>query len=353
MSSKRTSNKYSSKKKIFKTKLLLLIVGIFVLVIGSILFFYPKKNAKTTNVVWYVDEGIATNWEKILAEAPKEFAPYHKEGSVKILGSETPIPADASGFVVTTKRLAGVQLKNNQGSEQNSASKEELPIIFAYERLARTRRYGDAYVLALDPWFIFNKRTTPSLTRERIIAPDQSNLGGLLLLPGRDQKAVSSWTARLLQESPGRFIQDKAMWNEVRRNLFQTGAFQDGGFSYSWNEVIFTLLGNTECWVYAPVSRLRTLPDYRTTQIEAFVFPEPGDSFGLQAELLWLIPFGLDNAGDTKNLLDWLNSAEAQSVIAAVTTWIPAHPDCPPYNPVAQTARIAWLTSSFVWEFTE
>jgi hypothetical protein len=157
-----------------------------------------------------------------------------------------------------------------------------------------------------------------------------------------------------LQEGVDRFVQDKAKWNEVKQTLFQTGAFQEGGISSNWNDVLFYLLGTQECWTYAPVSRLRTQPDYRTSQIEASLFPEPGDGFSLQAEMLWLIPFGLADADkNTKNFLDWLNSAEAGSIIANITTWIPAHPDCPPYNPVAQTARIAWLTSSAVWELTD
>ncbi|MDR0879074.1 MAG: hypothetical protein LBN21_13590 [Treponema sp.] len=347
-------NKEKTKTNRINKKRLLLIIGIMVLSISTIVFIYLQKSEKAKNFVWYVDESFAAHWEKILAQAPKEFERFLQEGNIQIINSETAIPADTYGYIVTTNRLNALQLKNNQGNEQNSSSKEEVPAVIAYERLARSRVYKGAYVLALDPWLIFSKRSTPPLSRERIIAPAQGTQDTLLLLPGRDKKAVNSWAARLLQESTSSFIQDKASWNEVKGDLFRSGVFQEGAISSNWNEVLFTLLGTRECWTYAPISRLRTQSDYRTSQIEAFIFPEPGDNFSLQADILWLIPFGINDSNkQTKNLFNWLDSMEAGSVIAASTTWIPAHPDCPPYNPAAQTARIAWLTSSYVWELTE
>jgi hypothetical protein len=117
--------------------------------------------------------------------------------------------------------------------------------------------------------------------------------------------------------------------------------------------VWYFLFGDDPAWVYAPMSRVRDLPDYRSSILEATVFPEPGNgnTIGFQAQILWAIP-----AGDARTLsklkkpLEWLKSAGTQTIIADTLRWLPANPEGQPYDPAAMSARIVWLTASYVWE---
>jgi hypothetical protein len=75
------------------------------------------------------------------------------------------------------------------------------------------------------------------------------------------------------------------------------------------------------------------------------------DEFGIQANLLWAIPFGDEKAlSNLEPASVWLHSAEAQTLIANTLGWIPAHRDGKPFNILVYNAQMAWFTSSYVWQ---
>jgi hypothetical protein len=107
-------------------------------------------------------------------------------------------------------------------------------------------------------------------------------------------------------------------------------------------------------WLYAPLSRIRRLSPYRMGVLDATRFPEREDwnVYGIQAEVLWALPFG--RKGDREKLdrrvRDWLRSARVQTIIANTIGWIPAHPQGTPYNTVSYESQMAWINSSFIWQ---
>jgi hypothetical protein len=301
--------------------------GILLAALGMILAATLNRPRYT----WYVEEGLEDAWREVLETAPSPPRFFKKE--LLILKPEEAVPEGARGFVITTRRA-------------RSAGPVTL-----YPRLSFTLEYEGAHVLALDPWMVFRNHQFPSLTRSRL---DSAAGGeGALLIAGGDPASVRAWTARLIQESPGVFPAERERWETVEASLFTNGRFRRGAATFTWQDVWFFLLGNDTAWAYAPISKVRELPNYRSSMLEATVFPEPAgaDRFGMQARILWAIPAG--NRSTLSNLerpLKWLKDRETQTLIADILQWIPADPDSEPYDPAAMSARIAWLTSSYVWE---
>ncbi|MFP3043948.1 hypothetical protein LQZ19_19215 [Treponema primitia] len=280
-------------------------------------------------LTWYVEEGLESPWRRILntGSPPRGF-----KRDVRILKpGETP-PRKGQGFIITRKR------------------EESGQAVTVYPRLSFDLEYQGAMVLALDPWMVFRNHQYPSLTRDRIV----SKVGeGVLLIPGSDPDAVRAWAARLLEQPEGEFPQGPEQWQEAESSLFTSISFPRGSISFNWQDVWQILLGKDISWTYAPLSRVRDLPAYRSNILEATVFPGPGENrFGLQAEILWAIPQG--SPGVKPKLKEaavlWLKSGETQTLIADTLRWLPAAPEGKPFNPAAMSARLAWLTCSYVWE---
>ena len=87
-----------------------------------------------------------------------------------------------------------------------------------YYRLAYDLEYEGSLVLALDPWMVFQKHSSPALALDRALSASGGN--GLLLMPGKEPAAVQALTARLVQESPGKFSSDESGWQDCENNLF-------------------------------------------------------------------------------------------------------------------------------------
>jgi hypothetical protein len=68
--------------------------------------------------------------------------------------------------------------------------------------------------------------------------------------------------------------------------------------------------------------------------------------------MLWAIPFGreqdVEKLGDIKT---WLEESRTQTVLANALGWIPANPTGASYNTISRSARLAYLSSSFIWTF--
>jgi hypothetical protein len=290
--------------------------------------------ASRPRYVWYVEEGLESAWSRVIntAGSPKNFKP---ELAVLRPG-ETP-PGKPGGFIITTHR-------------DTHREKTGAPLTI-YPRLSFTLEHEGAHVLALDPWMVFRNHRFPPLTRRRIEAAGGGE--GMLLIPGRDPAAIRAWTARLVQEGPGVFSPDQAVWDAAEASLFADSRFRRGSDAFTWQDVWYFLFGDDPAWVYAPMSRIRDLPDYRSSILEAAVFPGPGegDAIGFQAQILWAVPVGDGRTrSKLKNPLEWLKNAETQTMIADTLRWLPANPGGQPYDPAAMSARIAWLTASYVWE---
>jgi hypothetical protein len=224
-----------------------------------------------------------------------------------------------------------------------------------YRGLAGSVQYGDALILAVDPWLVFRRFTSPSLSREQ--AENGPGESGRILTAGSDGAAVRAWTAQVLQEAPGIFPRDRELWEQTGEQLFLGRLFQTGAGTYTWEEVWPLLLDDEETvWVYAPLSRIRQLPVYQTNVLEADVFPgrPVWNEFGFQAEIHRAVPYGSQkNLKKLEAAADRLRDPSFQALTADTLGWIAASPEADPFNPVSGNARIAWLTSSYVWEITE
>jgi hypothetical protein len=220
--------------------------------------------------------------------------------------------------------------------------------------LSRSREYKGALALAANPWLVFRKHQVSGLSRDRVdsIAGGE----GLLICPGGEGDAVNAWLSQLLQELPGEFPREPAVWQDAGQTLFAGRRFQNGAMGYHWLDVWPLLLREEKAWVYAPINKVRELSSYRMGLLEAGRFPERSgwNQFGVQADVLWAIPFGDEK--QQKKLApaaQWLTSALTQTTIANMINWIPAHPEGVPYNPVTWEAQVAWINSSFVWQGVE
>ena len=282
-------------------------------------------------LVWIVEDHYIGAWEQALGDYPALAGRIVPSSEAK-----DPLPRSWYGY--------------RAGSSQNPLGDDENPLL-VYLGLAGQRHYEDALLLALDPWLVFRRFTSPSLSRED--AENGPGERGRLLIAGGDPAAAWAWTAQLLQESPGVFSHGPGRWEQAQEWLFTSGQFQTGARTFGWEEIWPHLLDEDEVvWVYAPLSRLRALPLVDTNTLEADVFPvRPGwNQFGLQARLFWATPYGSEKNRERLEAAEaLLQGAPFQNLLADSLGWIAAHPEAPPFNPFSWNARISWLTSSYIW----
>jgi hypothetical protein len=318
----KNKNKLFNRKKIIIACLTAGIVLITAVVVYEI-------SARPVNI-WYVERGLEDNWAKILleADAPEVF----KE--TRVWDGAT-LPKEP-GILITTKPW-------------KTDSK-----VSVYPRLAWDLEYQGAIVLALDPWMIFRKHTNPELTVERVLS--ETGGGGVLLLPGKDMDVVKAWTSRFIQDKPGSFPSGNAVWREWEEKLFIGNRFPNGSLTYSWEDVMFRLMGRETAWIYAPLSFIRRYRNPQKAVLEASAFPESGNSgeYSMQAKILWAVPAGSEK--EQKKLaasVKWLKKPDTQTIIANTLEWIPADPYGKPYDPVSFTSHRIWLTADWVYTINE
>jgi hypothetical protein len=247
------------------------------------------------------------------------------------------------GYLITTAAPGGAPTA--------PAGKDAAGPPTVHRDLPRTREAGGAVPLAVDPWLVFRRHTSPVLTRERLETRKKDR--GVLLLPGGERDAVWAWAAQELQEKPGEFPRESGLWHDRMDRLPRDGRFQQGALTYTWEDVWPRLFGGEIAWVYAPLSRIQAFPGSRTSPLEGDRFPEREgwNEYGIHARILWAVPFGDGKAREKmKSAADWLGRAETQTVIAGTLKWAPAHRAAKPVNPLALAAQKAWSGSSFVWE---
>jgi hypothetical protein len=320
-----------NKKTQVGLKIILPVFGILLLVCTGLFFLLQHK------AVWIVEDRYVEVWEKVLASSPSPL----RGAKVIPLSAEGNAPRFRYGYII------------GSAPQPRVSGEDEGPVV--HRRLAETGQDGEALILTVDPWLVFRKFTSPSLSREQ--AENGPGESGRIFMAGSDRAAVLAWTAQLLQETPGVFSHDSELRERTEDQLFSGRVFQTGAGTYTWEEIWPYLLEDDETvWVYAPLSRIRKLPVYQTNILEANVFPgKPGwNEFGFQAEFLRAIPYGSQK--DRKKLepvANWLRDPFTQSSVADALGVIAAHPESEPFNPVSGSARIAWLTASYVWELTE
>jgi hypothetical protein len=286
--------------------------------------------------VWLVEESLSADWNRVLRQSSVR-PPFSR---IQVIPEDGAVPPRTWGFIITTRT-------------SRAAGEGEGPVT-VYPWLSRTREWKGALVLAANPWMVFRKHKDPAPDRRRF--DSFAGGDGVLICPGGEQPAVFAWTSQLLQDSPGSFPGDSLIWREAERDLFTGRRFQNGAMTYRWIDVWPLLYGNSLAWVYAPLNMIRELPSYRMGLLEASRFPEKDgwNEYGVQADLLWAVPFG--GQRQTKKLnraAEWLKDAAIQTDIADIINWIPAHPQGVPYNPVTWEAQVAWINSSFVWQGAE
>jgi hypothetical protein len=295
--------------------------------------------------VWLVDEAYREQWERILDTAPRRIrvmtAP--EDGGRRV-------PGNRYGFIISSR---GPLERAAPASEAEGDGGFALKSLALYEGLSGSQEYQGAMVLALDPWMMFRDFKDPAVSRDRVDAAGGGE--GTLITPGRDWDARWAWAAQLLQRQSGVFPQDQALWQAAVEGMFRNNArFQSGAETYGWMDAMPLLYRSSPAWVYAPLSRIRSQSYQDTGGLEANRYPEPGDwrEFGIQAAMLWAIPFGAEK--NTKKLGDvqtWLTAPATQTAIANALGWIPAHPAGTPYDSISRSARLAYLSSSFIWTF--
>ncbi|TVQ39155.1 MAG: hypothetical protein EA384_07790 [Spirochaetaceae bacterium] len=300
--------------------------------------------------VWVVSAEFAGPWRGVLAAA--DDAPDWPVIELHEEAFESGSARQHYGLLVTAESTVG-----------SNGNDEPHPLV-VHHHLARRAAPDGTIALALDPWLVFRRHTTEQLTYAALGGDQQPappERGGVLLLPGSDQRALRAWTAQLLQEAPGRFSDDIERWDAVRDRLTRGGRFQRGALTYGWEDIWPRLFGPEPAWIYAPLSRVQELPGDRTSVLEADRFPIPDhwNEYGVQARILWAKPFGMQRLRsgsrsdqDLARASEWLRSAEVQTAIAAGLRWVPAHGQARPVNPLAAAARRTWFGSSYVWEDT-
>jgi hypothetical protein len=305
-------------------------LGVILLVLAAGVFFLLRSKP-----AWIVEDVYSKPWEEILADLPP---PQFKK--TVILGPDGVVPRGHFGFIITRR-----------GPEPVEKSGEPAGPVILYPGLANTAEYKGAMVLALDPWMVFRDFKDPVVSRSRVDSPMGGE--GVLIVPGRDRNVVWAWTAQLLQRQPGIFPLEEALWAETAETLFRDRRFQPGALTYGWMDAMLLLYRSSPAWIYAPLSRIRQESPQATSNLEANRFPEREDwhEFGLQADILWAVPFGTER--ELRKLEEtraWLGDPGIQTTIANKLGWIPAHRDGTPYNAIALEARRAWLSSSFIWQ---
>ena len=320
-------------KQIIKNKNILAAFGGLLLVTLALFSSFRSQPA------WIVEDSYVDVWEKVLTDLPSPLK------GAKIIPQSTlkgKPPASRYGYFISSV-------------QQPQVSAAAQDIVRVYRGLAGSQQIENVFPLAVDPWLVFRKYTSAPLTREE--AEHGPAEGGRILTAGADQAANQAWIAQFLQEAPGVFSSDGELWERTGARLFLERRFQSGAMTYSWNELWPHLLADNETvWIYAPLSRIRRLPLYESNSLAADIFPgRPGwNDFGLQAEIIWAIPYGSEkNQEKLEAAGTWLHSAEVQSLLADTLGWLAAHPEAPPYNPVSLSARTYWFTASYVWEMAE
>ena len=284
--------------------------------------------------LWYVDEDLTANWNRVLQESPPP-KPYSRYEVLPRSGDE-PFPKGRFGFIVSRNGPEGERV-------------EGVPVA-VYRDLSRTRVYDGWLTLALDPWMVFRKHYDPEPSR---LFLDSTNERGSLLLPGADSAAVQAWLCQLLQERPGVFIPGDDVWRERSERLMRNYPFQGGAFSYTWVQVWPLLFREGTSWLYAPLSQARGQSSFRVGMLGATRFPNPlgWDRYGMQADVLWAKVQGSEkNIRKIAKVEEWLKDAKTQTVIANTLEWIPAHPSGAAYNTISWESQMAWLRSAYIWQ---
>jgi len=320
-----------NRRKLRKFLLVFAVAGVVLLMacLGVVFYFWPRP-------VWIIEDQYVQTWGKILVASP---SPLPKAKIIPMSAAKSRLSHSWYGYQIDSKYTPP------------TAAEAQGPI--RVYREFRSKTYGGALPLALDPWLVFRKFTSPPLTRQE--AENGSGGNNLILLAGGDRAAVQAWQAQLLQETPGVFSQDETLWEQTETRLLRGNFFQHGAMTYSWNELWPLLLEQGEdVRVYAPLSRIRQQPTHQTNILEADVFPgrRNWNAFGFQTDILWAIPYGdkdWKNRERLRPVETWLRSAEFQTLLADTLGWLSAHPESPPFNPVSGSARIYYLTSSYLW----
>jgi hypothetical protein len=296
--------------------------------------------------LWLPDEAFREQWERILdtAKPPRRLRLVSP-------GEGRSLRRNWRGFIISARgplEREQERQREAQAAEEGAADLPASPLIL-YPRLALTREHDGALLLALDPWMMFRDFKDPAVSRSRVDSPGGGE--GILILPGRDQDARRAWAAQLLQRQSGVFPDDPAAWQAVTEGLFfDNSRFQPGAETYGWLDAMPLLYRSSPAWIYAPLSRIRQQPPLESAGLASDRYPDAEDwhEFGIQAAMLWAVPFG--GAQDKlEDLRLWLADPQTQTVIANTLDWIPAHPEGAPYNAISRSARLAYLSSSFIW----
>jgi hypothetical protein len=289
--------------------------------------------------VWYLEGEIAAAWADILAAGDPPFTlvePYPGEGK---------IPKNRYGYLISAAWREGGP--DAGGVEDSPEAGSPLRI---YPGLSRSRQYGGALVLALNPWMIFSRHQDPLLTRSRVEARGGGE--GRLILPGGERRAAWAWMAQLVQGPPGIFPLRGEAWNPAR--LYRDRRFQQGAATYTWEDAWALFFRERESWMYAPLQIVREMSPYQMGLLRSAPFPEGNGwtEYGIQADILWAIPHkGQEKfSAALEEISLWLKDAKTQTIIANRINWIPAHPGGTSFNPVSREAQFTWISSSFVWQ---
>jgi hypothetical protein len=307
--------------------------------------------------VWYVEEAFMASWGRIVRNSPVPFkkvqplppAGDSRHGLFGFIITRSPEPWFAQGAALPVSEETGAGPSEFPELELSSGGPVRV-----YPWLSQNREWKGALAIAADPWIVFYKRETPVLTWNR--AANTEGGPGFLILPGADRAVVEAWTSQLVQQSPGVFPREPAVWAAAEENLFRGRRFQAGAVNFHWVDVWPLFFREETAWVYAPISRIRELPSYRMGLLEGARFPErPGwTQFGIQAGVLWAVPAGPERQGRRlASAARWLNDPVTQAEIANTINWVPAHPAGIPFNPLTWEAQLAWIMSSFIWQGAE
>jgi hypothetical protein len=300
-----------------------------VLAVLAAVFLRPRP-------LFLVDEEFSAGWNRLVRGSPG----LRVEIQSRARGTpEARFPSGRYGFIISRSGPAGEEIPG--------------PGHRRFSGLTRSRQYGGWILLAADPWMVFRRHQYAEPVRANLEARRDDD-AGFFLIPGAAPEAVEAWAAQTVQERPGLFPQDPAVWDAARENLFFRYRFQSGAPAYTWVQVWPFLFRETGIyWLYAPISRARALSPYQMGLLDATRFPDPEtwNEYGMQADLLWALPAG--NEKQRKKLASlekWLDSAETQTRLANLIEWIPVHPESKDFNTIAWETKIAWLRSSFIWQ---
>ena len=303
-------------------------IGIGVVIFVFVLVFFLLR----PKLLWYVDEDISADWNRILRENPPPFSRYEVISRL----ADDPFPKGRFGFVISRRGPDGEH-------------KTDFPVT-VFNNLSQTREYKGWFVLALDPWMVFHKHRDLAPQRSFL---DNENRRGSILLAGNDKSAVQAWLCQLLQDSPGSFKALTGTFEDNRLSLVRSYPFQSDALSYSWMQVWPEVYRNETVYLYAPLSQAMGQPPWRIGLLGTTRFPDQPnwDRYGLEAEILWAGIQGDDEQKET--LLEtqqWLKDPLIQTAIANTFLWIPAHPNGYLRNTISSDSHIAWRRSSYIWQ---